>query len=48
LLKLENLEKQSSKHSSEIQAIFKALKQLVNSPKEEERIRIGYKKDKIK
>jgi phage regulator Rha-like protein len=48
LLKLESLEKQSSKHNQEIQYIFKALKQLVNSPKEEERIRIGYKKDKIK
>jgi arsenate reductase-like glutaredoxin family protein len=49
LLKLESLEKQSSKHSQEIQTIFKALKQLVQAPTvEEERIRIGYKKDKIK
>ena len=49
LLKLESLEKQSSKHSQEIQAIFKALKQLVQTPKiEEERVRIGFKKDKLK
>ena len=49
LLKLESLEKQGSKHSQEIQAIFKALKQLVQTPKiEEERVRIGFKKDKLK
>ena len=49
LLKLESLEKQSSKHSQEIQAIFKALKQLVQTPKiDEERVRIGFKKDKLK
>jgi hypothetical protein len=48
LLKLESLEKQGSKHSQEIQAIFKALKQLVQTPKiEEERVRIGFKKDKL-
>ncbi len=49
LLKLESLEKQGSKHSQEIQAIFKALKQLVQTPKiDEERVRIGFKKDKLK
>lgn len=49
LLKLESLEKQSSKHSQKIQAIFKALKQLVQTPKiDEERVRIGFKKDKLK
>lgn len=44
LLKLEQMEKQVSKNSNEIQVIFNALKQLL-SPSVEPRKRIGFKND---
>ncbi len=47
LLKLEQIEKQTTSNSSDIQTIFKALKQLLNPPKEE-RVKIGYKIGKDK
>lgn len=47
LLKLEQIEKQTTANSSDIQTIFKALKQLLNPPKEE-RVKIGYKIGKDK
>lgn len=48
LINIEKLERQTSKNSQDIQAIFKALKQLLQEPKVEvTRTRIGYKKDKI-
>lgn len=46
LLKIERLEAQTGKNSSDIQTIFKALKQLLQEPKiEEKRPKIGFKKD---
>lgn len=42
LLKLEQLERQVTQHSDEIQAIFRALKQLINPPSPP-RKQIGYK-----
>lgn len=42
LLKLEQMEKQTSKNSKEIAQIFEALKRLLHKP-EEERKRVGYK-----
>jgi len=46
LLKIEKLETQTGKNSSDIQSIFKALKQLLQEPKiEEKRTKIGFKKD---
>jgi hypothetical protein len=45
LLKLEQLEKQVSQNSKEIQAVFSALKQLLETPKEP-RESIGYKSKK--
>jgi hypothetical protein len=45
LLKLEELEKQGTKNSDDIQLIFRALKQLLNQPKLT-RKQIGYKTDK--
>ena len=46
LLKIEKLETETGKNSSDIQTIFKALKQLLQEPKiEEKRTKIGFKKD---
>jgi phage regulator Rha-like protein len=42
LLKLEQLEKQTSANSEEIETIFEVVKELIQEPKEE-RIKIGYK-----
>jgi hypothetical protein len=43
LLQLEKLERQSSKHNTEIQYIFDVLKKLIEKPKEK-RVMIGYKR----
>ena len=46
LLKIEKLETETGKNSINIQTIFKALKQLLQEPKiEEKRTKIGFKKD---
>ena len=46
LLKIEKLETETGKNSIDIQTIFKALKQLLQEPKiEEKRTKIGFKKD---
>ncbi|MDF2454412.1 MAG: hypothetical protein K0R51_405 [Cytophagaceae bacterium] len=45
LLKLEKLEYQVGEHSSEIQVIFKYLKELLN-PEQPERVQIGFKTKK--
>jgi hypothetical protein len=44
LIKLDYLEKQSSRHNKEIQHLFEVLRQLINQP-ELPRRRIGFKKD---
>ena len=46
LLKIEKLETETGKNSIDIQTIFKALKQLLQEPKiEEKRTKIGFKND---
>lgn len=46
LLKLEQIESQTINNTKDIQKIFSALKQLLQEPKEKERVKIGYKIEK--
>jgi len=43
--KLEELEKKTAKHDTDIQAIFDAIKQLMTSPKPKQKTQIGFKQD---